>query len=121
MDKYEQAVQVMQAHVDNLLNSEPYKLAIVALREKQKHSRRPAGVYEDINDEVEELKTALRCASEDCVDDCCPEGIYGVEWPECEGCPCHDAEIHTDTERDVRCWERYYTEKAKARLNECHT
>lgn len=65
-----------------------------------------------------QYKRALNevCADLAC-DDQCPNGEPNfTPWPECANCPGNRGEIHQDTERDIKCWERYYLDKALADL-----
>ncbi|MDD4402899.1 MAG: hypothetical protein PHI24_13895 [Desulfitobacteriaceae bacterium] len=54
------------------------------------------------------------CADLACDDQCphCGELDF-APWPECENCPGNTGEIHQNTDRDIKCWERYYLQQAK--------
>ncbi|MEN6325811.1 MAG: hypothetical protein ABFD18_06355 [Syntrophomonas sp.] len=72
-----------------------------------------------LNKQNQIVKTALELACTDmALDDCCPldtlaESEFIVK-AECANCPAQLGEIHQDTERDIKCWERYYMDKAIA-------
>lgn len=71
------------------------------------------------NDPLTQYKQALNevCTDLAC-DDQCPDQMADFEpWLECENCPGRHGEIHQDTERDIRCFERYYLNKAAKALS----
>lgn len=84
----------------------PASMADVLKQHIEKCPEHPLSQYKRALNEV--------CADLAC-DDQCPHQEPDFElWPECENCPGHLGEIHQDTERDIKCWERYYLDKALA-------
>jgi len=66
--------------------------------------------------ELEALRGVMRALELVCTDlacdDQCPIGEPDFKhWPECENCPGNVGEIHQDTERDAKCWIRFYMDK----------
>lgn len=60
---------------------------------------------------LNEVCTDLAC------DDQCPNSEPDfIPWPECLNCLGNIGEIHQNTERDIKYWERYYLNKAIAGL-----
>jgi hypothetical protein len=58
------------------------------------------------------IEKALDLAIEESTDSECPREWYDdFDWESCRTC-IHDCELYEDRERDLKCWKRYYLEKA---------